>query len=256
METLKNIIHSFDAISLQDMEESALLNRTDTKFVFSRDQLYDVLPALRDDYDMLEVARTRINHYKTLYFDTPAYDFYHMHHNGKNGRYKVRIRNYVDSGLYFLETKYKFKGRTIKSRLPIGQFEHELSPSSERFLEQSMKNDYQKIKAQLWNDFNRITLSNKKSEERLTIDINLDFSWAGKQIVFKDYVIAELKQPRINYRSPFYKAMKTMRIRPMSMSKYCIGLIFMRAALGDPIKSNTFKSRILKLNKIENARVD
>lgn len=255
MEAVKNIISNFDSIDLVALEKSALLNRTDTKFVFSMHDLTEVLPLLKEFYNVLDINGVKLNTYKTLYFDTPDCRFYHQHHNGKNGRYKVRIRNYVESGIYFLEVKYKHKGRTIKKRIPVNGFEKELSAKSINFLQKTMKDEYAPLEAKLWNSFQRLTLSNKESEERLTIDIGLQFEWKDQKITFENVVIAELKQPRINYRSPFYKIIKTRRIRPLSMSKYCVGLIFIQEALGEQIKSNTFKARILKLNKIGDARV-
>ncbi len=105
-------------ISLKEMDAVALLNRTDTKFVLSTDQLLQALAALQHDYRILSVAGQRLNHYRTLYFDTPNFDLYNLHVNERSDRYKVRSREYTDSRRSFLEVKHKTnKGRTIKERI-------------------------------------------------------------------------------------------------------------------------------------------
>ena len=62
-------------------------------------------------------------------------------------------------------------------------------------------------------------------------------------------VIAELKQGKANVGSDFVKIIKKQHVRPMGMSKYCIGT----ALLNKQLKSNNFKERILKINKLKHA---
>ncbi len=60
----------------------------------------------------------RLNHYRTLYFDTPDFELYLLHVNGRADRYKVRSREYTDTHLSYLEVKHRTpKDRTIKERL-------------------------------------------------------------------------------------------------------------------------------------------
>ncbi|MGK0279252.1 MAG: hypothetical protein ACI9RU_002028, partial [Litorivivens sp.] len=113
MPELKNIVDAFEPISLSEMEGTALLDRTDTKFMLDQGTLIELLKEVQGDYRILEVKGIRMNRYKTLYFDTPDLDFYHLHQNGKKNRHKVRSRKYLDSDLCFLEVKFKNnKGRT------------------------------------------------------------------------------------------------------------------------------------------------
>ena len=65
----KIILESFERISLDEMNEVALMNRTDTKFVLSRSTFQEVLPQLKEHYKTLEVKGTQLNKYKTQYFD-------------------------------------------------------------------------------------------------------------------------------------------------------------------------------------------
>ncbi|MBK8341295.1 MAG: VTC domain-containing protein [Flavobacteriales bacterium] len=68
-------------------------------------------------YRLLEVDGVRGAEYRSLYFDSPALRHYLDHHNGRTLRSKVRFREYVGSGLCFLEVKRKTgTGRTDKAR--------------------------------------------------------------------------------------------------------------------------------------------
>ena len=125
-----DVLGRFESINLQQMDAVKLMNRTDTKFVFSRKLLNDVLSAITTDYSILEINNNIISSYKTLYFDTKDFNFFLDHHNGRGNRYKVRIRQYVESNLHFLEIKNKVKGRTEKVRVRKEGFENGLSTES------------------------------------------------------------------------------------------------------------------------------
>ncbi len=251
MPELENIVNSFDPISLSEMEGNALLDRTDTKFLLDRSTLLELLKEVRDDYRILEVKGTRLNRYKTLYFDTPDLDFYHLHQNGKKNRHKVRSRKYIDSDLCFLEVKFKNnKGRTIKTRVVIDDFELDLSDNSQAFIEKTSGIDYPLVPA-IWNSFTRITLVSRHDTERLTIDLNLGFQSDDDAIKLNHLVILEVKQPQASRNSKFIQALKKHSVRPDRISKYCLGV----ALLKDGIKRNAFKSKILKIEKLDNGYV-
>ena len=105
MDSLIKHLDSFDPISLSEMDEVTLMNRADTKFVFSIATLLKVIPKLSNHYRVLEIKGVRLSAYQSLYFDTDDFQFYHQHHNGKTNRNKVRYREYIDSDLSFLEVK-------------------------------------------------------------------------------------------------------------------------------------------------------
>ena len=121
---MKSILQNFQPISLDEMSGVKLLNRTDTKFVTSLNQLRKLLSMAEHDYRVQEINGQRIAHYYSTYFDTPTNDMYMRHQNGHQNRQKLRIRSYVDSHLNFLEVKTKNNhGRTKKKRIPIVQFD-------------------------------------------------------------------------------------------------------------------------------------
>ena len=94
--------------------------------------------------------------------------------------------------------------------------------------------------------FSRITLVNKKIKERLTFDINFRFEKEEQKGSFENIVIAEVKQEKVNYASPFMRLIKTNGIRPFRISKYCLAT----ASLYPELKQNNFKSKFLHINQL------
>lgn len=239
------LLEKFTPITLSEMDSVKLMNRTDTKFVLPRTLLNQILPDLSPTYRALEIEGKRISSYKTLYFDTPIYKFYLDHHNQKGNRFKVRIRNYVESDLYFLEIKNKYKGRTDKKRIKIEDFEGMQKNEAQEFVD-GVVGEHIDLESKLWNSFKRITLVNQEEKERLTLDIDLTFEWSDRKEVFHNIVVAELKQENVNRKSLFYRLMKENGVRENRFSKYCIGVI-----RGNPeLKKNRFKEKILLIEKM------
>lgn len=252
MSELDDILKLFTPISLEGMDRVKLLNRIDTKYVFNISILIKVLPEISKYYSVLEIDGKRTNNYQTLYYDTKNFDSYIQHQNGKLNRTKIRFRKYIESNLNFLEIKFKSnKKRTIKERVKIQDIETTLSSESIEFINKNSFLDAESLIASLWNSFTRITLTHKTINERLTIDLNLAFksNFTQEEISIPHIVIAELKQGKANVSSDFVKIIKEQHIRPMGMSKYCIGTVL----LNKQLKSNNFKERILKINKLKYA---
>jgi hypothetical protein len=241
------ILQGFDAISLGEMDEVALLDRHDTKYIFNREELLRLLPRLQSDYKVLEVLGKRASAYTSLYFDSDKLDFYSLHQRGKKNRVKIRMRQYVDSALTFLEIKLKNnKGRTVKSRIEIKDVEEFLSADNLLFV-QDNAGPQEELQPQVYNEFNRITLVHKTAKERLTLDIGLIFRAPnGVEKQLNELVIAELKQDEVNRYSTFAKLAKKRMIRPERISKYCLGI----ALLKSDVKKNQIKEKLLRIAKL------
>jgi len=250
MSNIQSRILKFKTISLKEMNSVKLMNRIDTKFVFNKSLLLDILPDLKDDYTILKINGNRFSRYNSIYFDTPNFLFYNSHHNGRVNRVKIRFREYVDSGLCFLEVKKKNpKGKTIKSRVNVKRVYRKLNKTHNLFIEKQLKKNYE-LEYCHENFFNRITLVNQRMKERLTIDFNFRFKNHPNKIVdeSKNIIIAELKQEKLNRNSYFYKIMRKNRIRKTGMSKYC----FATSAIFPSLKSNRFKPNFAILEKNNN----
>ena len=232
-------IEQFDPISLSEMDSVSLMNRTDTKYVLSYSELASILTEIKDDYRILEINGNRISSYQSLYFDTLELKFYFDHHNGRVDRYKARIREYIESGLFFLEVKHKYKGRTNKKRIKLDGFEEELSMESLSFVHGIMPGEL-KLVDTLWNSFKRITLVSKRDKERMTIDLDLAYKHGDWSFQERSLVIAEVKQERVDRNSVFMQAARRNGVRPMRLSKYCIG---MARRNGGEVKCNNFKPK-------------
>lgn len=238
----------FESISLKEMEDVKLLNRTDVKFAFSADKFELILEQIKNDYRILEINNKRISTYNTLYFDTDDFALYLKHHNGELNRYKIRERTYKDTGAKFLEVKFKSnKGRTIKERMEVTDFKEGSLNQKDKFLKNALPFDPDKLKEALWVNYKRITFVNKSSAERLTIDLGLQFINGSVNDDFNNLIIAEVKQDK-KAPSVFIDTMKNLRIKQKSISKYCLGI----AITHDDIKRNNFKERINSIKSILN----
>lgn len=227
------------------MDSVKLMDRTDTKFVFRKSRLAYVLSQLHDHYRVLDVNGNKISRYESLYFDTHNFELYHKHQSGKLNRYKVRFRKYVESNLNFFEVKFKNnKGRTIKNRVKQQQIDGSIQNKADVLLKEKTPFEPANLEAKLWVNYSRITLVNKTSPERVTLDINLHFKNDEQLKTIDDIVIAEVKQDKAA-SSAFIKLMKQLHIREGSISKYCFGVI----SLFNTIKHNNFKPNLISLKK-------
>lgn len=259
---VSQILNEYEPISLEQMRDVRLMNRTDTKFVTTMAMLSRFLDMARGGYYAQEIDGKRAAAYNTVYFDTERCDMFLAHHNGRLNRQKVRVRSYVDSQQSFLEVKTKNNhGRTKKERVAVGGFEidaegfgevlgrgrDELSHECGEFLAHSLRYAPMTLKEQIENNFERITLVNKAKTERLTIDTNLRFRnlQTGEEKDLCGLVVIELKRDGAMH-SPVLDMLRGLRIKPMGFSKYCMGM----AMTNGSIKRNLFIPRLRRIAKI------
>ena len=123
MDNIENILQEFEPISLSEMESVKLMNRIDTKYAVPLSMLPAILESAKPNYYAQEIDGKRIASYDTMYYDTDTLDMYLRHHDRQLVRQKIRVRQYVDSHLTFLEIKRKNnKGRTSKKRIVVPGF--------------------------------------------------------------------------------------------------------------------------------------
>ncbi|MBA4241690.1 MAG: transporter [Sphingobacteriaceae bacterium] len=247
-EEVTHSLNLFDPITLEEMEGVKLMDRTDTKFTFNVNELPSILEEAKNYYRILSVEGNRISRYKTLYFDTQDFDLYNEHHSGKLNRYKIRHRTYVESNIGFLEVKFKNnKGRTLKTRIKEVEVPELNTGKAFEFLKKMLPFDPLILLPKIWINYSRITLVNKTSAERLTLDLNLEFEKNGKKQILDQLVIAEVKQDS-KVASPFISIMRNKHIRQGSISKYCFGI----ASSYSEVKKNNFKQKLSNVKKIIN----
>lgn len=243
---LNTTLSNFVPISLEEMDHVKLLDRIDTKFIIHEDQLTSYLLEINSKYNLLAINGKLIHPYETLYFDTPDFHLYQMHHNGKRNRFKLRCRRYTNSGIAFFEVKSKTnKDRTIKNRIQVANIPETLDGILNQYISDHTPGDFQGYIPALRVYFDRLTLVNKAANERLTFDMNLRYRCNGDEKAIQNIVIAEVKQEKHSL-SPFRELMSVSRHHSNYMSKYCLGITCMHKEL----KMNNFKQKINRLNKL------
>ena len=244
---LKLELNKFETITLSEMDDVKLMSRTDTKFVFNFLRLPEFLEKLSRFYKVLLIDGNLIHDYKSLYFDTDDRKFYIEHHNRRVNRNKIRFREYVGSGLTFLEIKLKNnKGKTIKKRIKVDSISEEITEQQQKYIDKIVGYPIE-VSAKQWINFSRVTFVHKTQKERLTMDVNLTFNNKKDEGDLKNIVIAEVKQERMSRSSDFMRVAKEMSILPMRLSKYCISSM----QLWPQLKQNRFKEKQLFINKLK-----
>jgi hypothetical protein len=246
MNNLKSTLSGFIPISLEEMEHVKLLDRIDTKFIIHKDRLTEYLSAISSQYSLLQIGGKYIHPYETLYFDTPDFHLYQMHHNGKRNRFKLRCRKYTNSGIAFFEVKSKTnKDRTVKNRIQIANIPEMLDEPLNQYISEHIPEELQNYIPALRVYFDRLTLVNKQANERLTFDMNLRYKCNGDEKAILNIVIVEVKQEKYTL-SPLRELMRNQRQPRNFISKYCLGL----TCLHKELKMNNFKQKINSLNKL------
>ena len=225
-DTIQRIIESYRSLPLEKAEAVKFMCRMDTKYILQVDAAIQLLHDLQPDYYVLEIASQRTGAYTSVYYDTSDMQMFYAHVTGRFPRYKVRERTYSQNGLKFFEVKRKnIAGRTFKRRIPIADDDDRREAN--QWLSQKTPFCAEELSPVLINCFERITLINNERTERATLDFNLHFrtpSGTATQ-VYDRVAIVELKQDK-TADSPIRKYLRSKGIRPQSVSKYCLGILF------------------------------
>ena len=235
------ISNKFSSTSLEQLNQMALDNRVDSKYVLPQKILANILEYLSNDYSILTVDDENIFTYENTYFDTADRYFYQSHHNGKLNRQKLRLRRYKESDLCVLETKLKTnKSRTIKQRIPINQYEQK---GIINFINEHILSTKDSLLPKLFNNYRRMTFVHRQKDEKVTIDFNLGFENPdnGWQYHIENYFIVEVKTKAKVHCSEFALYCKKNSLRRKRFSKYCMGTCLTN---NNEFKKNNFKKKL------------
>lgn len=227
------------------MANAALQTRVDKKFLLTPDQFTAFTDRLGDEFAVLEINGLRSFRYRSTYFDTPDFEQYVAHRQGRRRRYKIRSRTYVDTQLCMFEVKTKGRrGTTVKHRReqPLADA-HVLTPQNLEFAAQVLADEYgqqvPELAPVLHNSYTRATLVDPVDGERVTCDVQLRYWDATSTVHGPDMVVVETKSA--DGRGISDRALAALGVRPVSMSKYCLGV----ASLNPQLPANKW-SRLLK----------
>lgn len=232
---LQTVLTAAQPILLEEVEGAELLSRLDSKFVVHEDWLPELIARVlaQGEHRVLEVNGERQTTYDNCFFDTAARASFNDHVRGRNNRFKARIRRYRSNDVAFLEVKHKtVHGRTEKVRWMRSKEAAWDAPltESERLKFAGAFPFAADADAVMWSEFDRLTLVAPDRAERFTVDTRLTFRTA--QGVVQDLgscAIIEIKQARIDRRSPLFNALDDYRGqhpplgRSTRISKYVVG---------------------------------
>ncbi len=245
-------LDKFGTVTLAEMDSVRLLNRIDSKYFTDEKTLEGILAdAAAAGYRALEADGSKTAGYDSIYFDTPELRMYLDHHNRRLTRQKVRTREYLASGLTFLEIKRKNNhGRTSKKRLEIPSghlLDFSCIPEACEYLSAHSWFRAPELSPSARTRFSRITLVNPALTERLTIDTRLFFEnfRSGVDTTLQDAVIVELKQDG-RADSQMKKILLDLRVKPLRVSKYCMAITLTDATA----KTGRFKVKVRAIEKI------
>ena len=246
----RDIIDAFQPISLEEMGKVRLMNRIDTKYVTSIDNVRKLLEAASPHYFIQQIDGSSNMPYYTRYYDTDDTMMFYQHQRGKKNRQKVRVRRYEGSSTPpFIEIKTKNnKGRTSKKRAPMVDANNmELTPYYE-FLDRNSSFDPSSLIPHIENHFYRITLVDKSMTERVTIDSRLEFHnlITGQKSSLDKIGIIEWKRDGRKRDSELDRILKELRIHPCGFSKYCVGM----AVTNPGLRQNRLKKKLRMIDRL------
>lgn len=201
-----------------------LQRRTDTKFVLPPSRALDLLARLANDYACLPAGNSLIATYRTLYFDTDSLELFHAHRRGCRVRQKVRVRHYPDRRLSLLEIKSRRSNfETIKVSQSRPYNEDRLSAEDRQLVAQHARVGPE-LRPQVWTNFRRVTLLGLRTEERVTVDLEVVVEAGGVRRALDDVAIIEVKQWPLRRASVALTTLHAEHCRPTSFSKYCAAI--------------------------------
>lgn len=264
---LTDLVSGFGAVDLTEVQELAdLQTRVDRKYVVPTSMLADLL-ADHQGLRVLEIAGRRRFGYESVYFDTPALQSYRSAAHGRRRRFKVRTRTYADSGECVFEVKVKGgRGETVKERLAYDRASAaSIDPQARAFaatvLQQALPDARHVVAAlapTLVTTYDRTTFVDPVAGTRLTCDAALlctpapqdrsglaaegGYSTAG-HAGLGDQVVLESKSP--GTATAVDRWLWARGHRPVSLSKYCVGLAALDAALPSNRWSRTLRRHVV-----------
>jgi hypothetical protein len=259
MQSLESALNAKAVIGLDAMDSVALMDRFDEKFLIPSNWLEDVVRRLTS-FSLLRIQSENTTIYNNRYFDTPTNQCFEDHVRGKSKRFKVRIRHYANTGVSFLEVKVRgVHGKTVKHRTVRNAQQNwnaDLTENECRFIREYV-GDALDLQPVLESRFQRFTLADLESGERITVDSQLQFrslehpeEWLEPLSALS---IVERKQKHINHQGPLLQAFRSQKQRraplgrSLRMSKFILG----RTTLAPNLNPRTYRMALRDIERAE-----
>jgi hypothetical protein len=136
----------------------------------------------------------------------------------------VRARHYLDRRLTFLEVKTRRSElQTMKTRLERDFGDDELDSEDQAFVDLHTQIG-RNVLPQAWTDFRRLMLFGIRTNERVTIDLDLVVGADARSESLGDVAVVEVKQWPYDRSTPVMSALRARGSRPGWLSKYCVAI--------------------------------
>lgn len=227
-DALTHVAASLDPITLEDtIAVAGLQTRVDRKYFVPANSCRELGVALQGRVSVLEIDSRRSFAYESVYFDTPEWLIFHAHVQGRRDRFKVRTRTYVDSVTTVLEVKAGGNGaETIKDRHPYEvQDRYQLTDRARKIVEEHLEGSavVERLETSLVNSYRRATFVDRSDGSRLTCDVDLAFR-DGRRSHTGPGSLMVVESKSSGPPTPADRLLWRLGHRPVSLSKYCVGL--------------------------------
>ena len=237
-EAVSRLAARLQALAAVDLDELtgrfALQTRVDRKYLVTPSALEAMLDEVAAVVSALDIAGRRVFAYRSMYFDTPDLLCFRDHRQGRRRRFKVRTRYYLDSGDCLLEVKATSpRGETVKHRRehPAAAADR-LTETGRAFAADALDGHpaVPALRPSLVTDYFRATLLDHAAGSRMTIDTGLRFAGPHRTIPAPPgTVVIETKSA--GRPGSADSALHRLGIRPVSISKYCVGTALVHPGL-------------------------
>lgn len=241
-------LDALPGIGLADLTERAgLMTRVDRKYLLPRDEIEELLGAVPGDLRVLEIEGRRRFAYRSTYYDSAELDAYRAAATGRRRRWKVRRRDYIDTGTSFLEVKTRTgRGESSKARIAVnanghgaadrdGAAEGSLAGPALDFVRGQLSSARCAVPAgpllpALTTTYDRTTLLVADEDSRLTVDQALEWTDPlGRGRRLRELTVVETKAG--TRPGSIDRALWQAGHRPQRLSKYATGLALLDADL-------------------------
>jgi len=232
LEQTDDQLAAFAPVSLHDLDErAALQKRVDRKYLVKEEVFAELLAALRDDHDVLDIEGRRSSAYHSVYFDTADLLCFREHIEGHKPRFKARTRHYVDTDVCHFEVKVKLAGggtaKQSQDHDPTRR--DQLTDAALAFLDEQLRRRADRpapggLSPALTTSFERMTLAARDTPARLTCDVQLRLARPGgaTAALAEGHRLLETKSS--DGDSPADRALARAGVQAISLSKYRLGV--------------------------------
>jgi hypothetical protein len=230
------------AASLREVDAAAALqHRVDRKYLILASSAAQLVSALAGTHHVLDIHGRRTTEYRSTYFDTPHLAAWRAHNQGRRRRWKVRTRLYAEDRLCRMEVKTKDgRGATVKHAHTVDADAYarlERGTEAAAFVEAVLYGSGIDVTAADLAPaaevcYHRASLADLQAGTRLTLDGLLACHRGGRSAALDPgYVLVETKgTARL---APADRCLLRLGARPVSISKYVVGLALLVPGLPD-----------------------